>query len=175
MACFSVFAQKTDNMKATNVLVTYFSATGTTAKAAHRIAEASKGDIYEIVPEHLYTSADLDWNNQQSRSSLEMNDASSRPALKGQKENIQDYEVIFIGYPIWWNLAPRIINTFVESHNLKGKRLIPFATSGSSEIDNSVNTLKKTYPDLGWEEGRLLNNITPEALQSWVDGIVKNK
>lgn len=98
-----------------------------------------------------------------------MNDAKSRPALKGQKENMQDYDTVFIGYPIWWDQAPRIINTFIESHHLEGKKLIPFATSGSSEIGNSVNTLKKTYPDLEWESGRLMNNVSPKALQSWVD------
>ena len=170
MACFSVSAQqKNSNMEKTNILVAYFSATGTTAKVAHRIAEISKGDIYEITPEQSYTLADLDWHNQKSRSSLEMNDAKSRPALKGQKENMQDYDTVFIGYPIWWDQAPRIINTFIESHHLEGKKLIPFATSGSSEIGNSVNTLKKTYPDLEWESGRLMNNVSSKALQSWVD------
>lgn len=170
MACFSVSAQqKNSNMEKTNILVAYFSATGTTAKVAHRIEEISKGDIYEITPEQSYTKADLDWHNQKSRSSLEMNDAKSRPALKGQKENMQDYDTVFIGYPIWWDQAPRIINTFIESHHLEGKKLIPFATSGSSEIGNSVNTLKKTYPDLEWESGRLMNNVSPKALQSWVD------
>ena len=104
--------------------------------------------LYAITPAQSYTPADLDWNNSQSRSSVEMNDPKSRPALKGKKENIADYDVIFIGYPIWWNLAPRIINTFIESHDLKGKTVIPFATSGSSAITGSAAALKKSLVEL---------------------------
>ena len=95
-----------------------------------------------------------------------MNDPKARPALKDKKENIDDYDVIFIGYPIWWNLAPRIINTFIESHDLQGKTVIPFATSGSSSIANSAATLKRTYPALNWKEGRLLNRLDYDRV-SW--------
>ena len=116
-----------------------------------------------------YTSADLDWNDKRSRSSVEMNDPKSRPAIKGRKENIADYDVIFIGYPIWWDLAPRIINTFIESHDLKGKTVIPFATSGGSTLAGSAAALKKTYPALNWREGRLLNRADEKSIRNWVD------
>ncbi len=172
MACFSAYAQnKKDNMKTAKFLVAYFSATGTTAKVAHEIAEVSKGDIYEIVPEKPYTDADLNWNDKKSRSSVEMNDSKARPELKGQKKNMQDYDIVFIGYPVWWNLAPRIINTFIEKHDLKGKVVIPFATSGGSGISNSVNMLKRTYPGLKWMDGKLLNSVNRKMLQNWIDGL----
>ena len=150
-------------------LVAYFSATGTTARAAEKVAKITGGELYAITPAQSYTPADLDWNNSQSRSSVEMNDPKSRPALKGKKENIADYDVIFIGYPIWWNLAPRIINTFIESHDLKGKTVIPFATSGSSAITGSAAALKKSYPALNWKEGRLLNRADEKSIRTWID------
>ncbi len=150
------------------VLVTYFSATGITARAAERVAAATGGELYAITPAKPYTAADLDWHDKQSRSSVEMNNPKARPEIKGRKENIADYDVIFIGYPIWWNLAPRIINTFIESHDLKGKTVIPFATSGGSAISNSFATLKKTYPGLDWKEGKLLNRMNEGAICEWV-------
>ena len=115
-------------------LVVYFSATGTTARAARMIADVTGGTLCEIVPQQTYTSDDLDWNDKQSRSSVEMNNPDSRPAVKDTKIDFAAYDVIFIGYPIWWNQAPRIINTFIESHDLKSKTLVPFATSGGSGI-----------------------------------------
>ena len=151
------------------VLVAYFSATGTTARAAEKLANVTGGELYAIVPAQPYTSADLDWNDKRSRSSVEMNDPKSRPAIKGRKENIADYDVIFIGYPIWWDLAPRIINTFIESHDLKGKTVIPFATSGGSTLAGSAAALKKTYPALNWREGRLLNRADEKSIRNWVD------
>ena len=150
-------------------LVAYFSATGTTARAAEKLAKITGGELYAITPAQPYTPADLDWNDSQSRSSVEMNDLKSRPTIKSKKENIADYDVIFIGYPIWWNLAPRIINTFIESHDLKGKTVIPFATSGSSTITGSVEALKKTYPSLNWKEGRLLNRADEKSIRAWLD------
>ena len=105
-------------------LVVYFSATGTTAKVARTIAEVTSGNLYEIVPQQAYTSDDLDWNDRQSRSSVEMNNPQARPALKDTKLDAAAYNVIFIGYPIWWDQAPRIINTFIESHDLKGKPIL---------------------------------------------------
>ena len=122
-----------------------------------------------ITPAKSYTSADLDWNDKQSRSSVEMNDPKSRPAIKSKKENITDYDVVFIGYPIWWDLAPRIINTFIESHDLKGKTVIPFATSGGSSLTGSAAALKKTYPTLNWKEGRLLNRADERSIRAWLD------
>ena len=151
------------------ILVAYFSATGTTARAAEKLANDTGGKLYAIVPAQPYTSADLDWNDKQSRSSVEMNDPKSRPAIKSKKENITYYDVIFIGYPIWWDLAPRIINTFIESHDLKGKTVILFATSGGSSLAGSAAALKKTYPSLDWKEGRLLNRADEKSIRAWLD------
>lgn len=151
------------------ILIAYFSATGTTARAAEKLANATDGELYAIVPAQPYTSADLDWNDKQSRSSVEMNDPKLRPAIKSKKENITDYDVVFIGYPIWWNLAPRIINTFIESHDLKGKTVIPFATSGGSTLAGSAAALKKNYPTLNCREGRLLNRADEKSIRNWVD------
>ncbi len=151
------------------VLVAYFSATGTTARAAEKLADVTGGELYAIAPAQPYTGADLDWNDKRSRSSVEMNDPKSRPAIKSNKENIADYDVVFIGYPIWWNLAPRIINTFIESHDLKGKTVIPFATSGGSTLTGSTAALKKTYPALNWKEGRLLNRADEKSIRTWLD------
>ncbi len=150
------------------VLVAYFSATGTTARAAEKLADVTGGELYAIVPAQPYTSVDLDWNDKRSRSSVEMNDPKARPAMKGKKENIADYDVVFIGYPIWWNLAPRIINTFIESHDLKGKTVIPFATSGGSSLAGSAAALKKAYPALNWKEGRLLNRADEKSIRAWL-------
>lgn len=154
-------------------LVVYFSATGTTANAARMIADIAGGTLYEIVPQQAYTSDDLDWNDRQSRSSVEMNNPKARPALKDTQLDVSKYDVVFIGYPIWWDQAPRIINTFIESHSLKGKTLIPFATSGGSGINNSVKELRKTYPDLLWQNGKLLNGTSRNAMQSWIDSVMK--
>ena len=121
------------------VLIAYFSATGVTAQAAEKLSEITGGTLYAITPERPYTSADLDWRDKQSRSSVEMNDPKARPALAtGKALNIADYDVVFIGFPIWWDLAPRVINTFIESHDLKGKTVVPFATSGGSSLNNSA-------------------------------------
>lgn len=167
--CFTACAQKKTSMDASHTLVAYFSATGTTAKVARDIAVITGGTLFEIAPQTPYTAADLDWHNKQSRSSVEMGDDASRPALKNKKEDIADYDTVFIGYPIWWNLAPRIINTFIEQHNLSGKVIIPFATSGGSSITNSVSTLKKSYPSLNWQEGKLLNRASRNTIQQWID------
>ena len=153
----------------TRILVAYFSATGTTARAAEKLAEVVGGEIYAITPARSYTSADLDWHNKQSRSSVEMNDPEARPDLKEMKENIIGYDVVFIGYPIWWNLAPRIINTFIEKHDLQGKVVIPFATSGGNDIGNSVAALRKSYPDLNWKAGRLLNGTDEKTIREWMN------
>jgi len=150
------------------VLVAYFSATGTTARVAERLADVVEGELYAITPAKPYTSADLDWNDKKSRSSVEMNDAKSRPDISSKELKADDYDVIFLGYPIWWDLAPRIINTFIETHDLKGKTVIPFATSGGSGIANSVTALKKEYPELDWKQGRLLNRFNEKAVREWI-------
>ena len=151
------------------ILVAYFSATGVTARAAQKVAEATGGEVYAITPAKPYTDADLDWRDKQSRSSVEMNDPKARPALGGERFDVSEYDVVFIGYPIWWNQAPRLINTFIESHNLKGKTVIPFATSGGSTIAGSAATLRRTYPALEWKEGRLLNRADEKTVRTWIE------
>lgn len=136
-------------------IVAYFSATGTTESAAKKLAKANKAELYAIVPAKEYSSADLDWTNKKSRSTLEMNDTKARPALKDQKD-LSMYDVIYLGYPIWWGVAPRIINTFIEQANMKGKAVIPFATSGGSTIEKSVKELKAAYPEIQWQAGNLM-------------------
>lgn len=155
------------------IMIVYFSATGTTADAAYMIADITGGKLYEIVPQQAYTSEDLNWHSKKSRSSVEMNNPQSRLALQEDQEDIVSCKTIFIGYPIWWDLAPRVINSFIEKHNLAGKTLIPFATSGGSSINNSVVELRKAYYDLNWQDGRLLNGSSREAIQHWVEGILK--
>lgn len=147
--------QSNNNMKKT--LVAYFSATGTTKAAAQRLAKELGADLYEISPEVPYTSADLDWRDKGSRSTLEMKDKSSRPAIKGRCENIADYDTVWIGFPVWWYTAPTIVNTFIEAHDLGGKVLNVFATSGGSNVTGSASDLKKAYPQYTWGESRLMN------------------
>ena len=151
------------------ILVAYFSATGVTARAAQKVAEATGGEVYAITPAKPYTDADLDWRDKQSRSSVEMNDPKARPALGGKRLDVSEYDVVFIGYPIWWDQAPRIINTFIESHDLKGKTVIPFATSGGSTISGSAATLKRSYPALEWKEGCLLNRADEKTVRTWIE------
>ena len=153
------------------VLVVYYSASGNTKRVAEDIAEAADGDLFEITPAEPYTSDDLNWTNSDSRVSREHDDESLRdvPLTTTEVENWDDYDTVFIGYPIWWDLAPRIINTFIESHDLKGKTVIPFATSGGSTLAGSAAALKKTYPALNWREGRLLNRADEKSIRNWVD------
>ncbi|MBR5092601.1 MAG: NAD(P)H-dependent oxidoreductase [Bacteroidales bacterium] len=146
--------KQSSNMK---TLVVYFSATGTTKAAAQRLAKELNADLYEITPEQPYTAADLDWRDKTSRSTVEMKDKSSRPAIKGRCENIADYDTVWIGFPVWWYTAPTIVNTFIEAHDLSGKVLCVFATSGGSNVTGSANDLKKTYPQYTWGESRLMN------------------
>ena len=154
--------------KSTKTLVAYFSATGVTKGVAQQLAEVTSADLHEIKPAQPYTEADLNWKDDQSRSSVEMKDKSSRPEITDKLSNMADYEVIYVGFPIWWYTAPTIINTFLESYDFKGKTVIPFATSGGSSIDDACEDLKKAYPDINWKEGRLLNGATKEDLEEWV-------
>ena len=137
-------------------VVTYFSATGTTEAVAKQLAIDNKADLYAIEPAEKYTAADLDWHDKKSRSSVEMNDKNARPALKSKK-SLAQYDTIYIGYPIWWGVAPRIINTFIEQAELDGKTVIPFATSGGSGIEKSVSEFKTAYPNVKWQKGMLKN------------------
>ena len=121
------------------------------------------GKLYRITPAVAYTSADLNWNNKASRSSVEMADENSRPALGGETLNLKDYDVVFLGYPIWWDLCPRPVNAFFEKYDFSGKTVIPFATSGGSSITGSVKQLKALYPQIGWQAGRLCNGSAKQA------------
>ncbi len=137
-------------------LVAYFSATGTTEKLAERVASVLKADIFEIKPKEPYTREDLNWNNQNSRSSREMNNRSFRPEIKEKLANIEDYDTIYVGFPIWWYIAPTIINTFLESYDLTGKTIIPFATSGGSGMGNTNKELKDSCKGAILKEGKRL-------------------
>lgn len=160
---------KPETQKEMKTLVAYFSASGVTKGVAEKLAEVAGADLHEIKPEQPYTDADLDWHNKQSRSSVEMADKNSRPAITGKLENMADYDVIYVGFPIWWYTAPTIINTFMESYDFKGKTVIPFATSGGSTIEQACKDLKATYPDMNWKDGKLLNRATADDLRKWVD------
>ena len=154
------------------ILVAYFSATGTTARAAEKLADVTNGELYAIVPARSYTSADLDWNNKQSRSSVEMNDPKSRPAIKSKKENIADYDVIFIGYPIWWGIAAWPVDTFVKNSDFTSKTVIPFATSSSSGMGQSGSLLADMAGTGEWQEGqRFSSGVSGDDVQSWVNGL----
>ncbi len=139
------------------ILVAYFSASGVTERAAKEIASAVGADLLEIRPAEPYTAADLDWKDQKSRSTLEMKDPACRPAILASALDVSQYDVVFVGFPIWWYVEPRIIDTFLESHPFSGKTLIPFATSGGSGISGAQRSLKEHCPDAVWKEGALVN------------------
>ena len=171
MAC--AHAQKNDaNMnKETKTLVAYFSATGTTMEAATRLAQIAGADLHEIVPETRYTPADLNWHDKNSRSSVEMADKSSRPAVTGRVENMAQYDTVFVGFPIWWYIAPTIVNTFLEQYDLKGKTIVPFFTSGGSDAGETLNYLKPSAPNAVWVAPKNFNYLTDEDIKAWVDSL----
>ncbi len=153
-------------------LVAYFSASGVTAKLAKRLANAVDADIFEIKPEKPYTTADLDWTNKKSRSSVEMSDKSFRPAVAEKLDNIADYDTIYVGFPIWWYVAPTIINTFLEQYDLTGKTIIPFATSGSSLMGKTNSELAPSCKGAILKEGKRFEANADEAeLKNWADSI----
>jgi len=164
----NIQAQNNKTMKS---LVAYFSTTGTTETVAKDLAAVAKADLFEIEPAQKYTSADLDWNNENSRSSIEMKDKKSRPAIKNNVQNIAQYDIIYIGFPIWWYTAPTIINTFIESHDLKGKTVVFFATSGGSGIKKANTDFKVAYPEINWKEGKLLNRADKTTLEQFVENV----
>lgn len=150
-------------------LVAYFSASGVTARAAKSLAGAAGADLYEICPAAPYTQADLDWTNKKSRSSVEMNDLSFRPALADSDADIAGHDVILLGFPIWWYVAPTIINTFLERYDFSGKTIILFATSGGSGFGKAVSGLQGSAPGAVIKEGRILNGRQSEAeLKKWL-------
>ena len=153
-------------------LVAYFSASGTTAAVARTLAEAAEADLYEIKPQTPYTSADLDWMNKKSRSSLEMKDKSFRPPLADRNAHVEDYDVIFLGFPIWWYTAPTIVNTFLESCDFTGKTIVLFATSGGSGLGRTAADLKPSAPGAVIRDGKLLNGRqTKDSLAAWVNSL----
>ena len=155
-----------------NALVAYFSASGTTAKAAKVLAKAADADLYEIKPAIPYTRADLNWMDKGSRSSVEMSDKHSRPALTDTDAPIAGHDVIFLGFPIWWYVAPTIVNTFLESYDFTGKTIILFATSGGSGLGKSAVSLRASVPGARIVDGRLLNGrLNADELKTWVSGL----
>ena len=155
-----------------NALVAYFSASGTTAKAARALANAADADLYEIKPALPYTGADLNWMDKRSRSSVEMNDKNSRPALADTDAPVAEHDVIFLGFPIWWYTAPTIINTFLERYDFSGKTIVLFATSGGSSLGSTAAALQSSAPGARILDGRLLNGRLNEGdLKAWVSGL----
>ena len=151
-------------------LVAFFSAGGVTALAAKSLAYAADADLYEIKPAVPYTTADLDWQNKNSRTSIEMNDKTSRPAIADTSADIASYDVIFLGFPIWWYIAPTIINTFLESYDFTGKTIVLFATSGGSDLGKSAENLRSSAPGANIVDGRMMNGrSSAESLKKWVD------
>lgn len=155
-----------------SALVAYFSATGTTAKAAQALAEAAGADLYEIKPAVPYTSADLNWMDKRSRSSVEMNDKRFRPALADANAPVDGHNVVFLGFPIWWYTAPTIVNSFLEAYDFSGKTIVLFATSGGSGLGRAASDLQGSAPCTKIVDGRMLNGRPSEAeLKKWVEGL----
>ena len=156
------------------ILVAYFSASGVTAKAAWKLSEAAGADLYEIKPKVPYSSADLDWTNKKSRSSVEMNDPIFRPEIAGKLEGMDQYDLVFVGFPIWWYVAPTIINTFLESYDFSGKTIVPFATSGGSSMGNTNEKLAPSCPGAILMKGKMLSgSLSQEELKAWVTACEK--
>lgn len=155
------------------VLVAYFSCSGVTKKLAQTLAGVVKGDLYEITPAHPYTAADLNWQDKNSRSSVEMRDKSSRPAISGRVKDFAQYDTVFVGFPIWWYVAPTIINTFLESEDFSGKTVIPFATSGGSGVGDTDKFLHPSCSEqTAWRPAkRFAGSASPAELQKWVEGL----
>lgn len=166
---------ETSETQGSKVLVAYFSATNTTEGVAQHIAEGLGADIYEIVPEEPYTEADLNYNDDNSRSTVEMNDPSSRPAISGSVENMEQYDIVFIGYPIWWGEAPRILSTFVENYDFTGKTVVPFCTSGGSGVGASATNLAQLTSGARWLDGHRLNGgDSHDVVMEWVNSLGLN-
>lgn len=153
-------------------LVAFFSASGETKKLAQTLASVVNGTLYQILPETDYTPADLNWQDKHSRSTIEMQDPAYRPALAGAVEDIDQYDPIFIGFPIWWYEAPRVIQTFLESYDLTGKTVIPFATSSSSGMGNTDSILQRSAPKAGWKLGkRLKATASAQEITDWLESL----
>lgn len=173
MAEQSTDSQSGDTKAGTKILVAYFSATGNTKKLAEYAADVTGADLYEIVPQEPYSDADLDYGDKNSRSTREMDDPSCRPAISGSVSGMEDYDIIFIAYPIWWGQAPRIISTFMENYDFSGKTIVPFCTSGSSGIGSSAANLHSLTADSAvWLDGdRLSSSTSREDMAAWINGL----
>ena len=152
-------------------LVAYFSATGTTEQVAKELADVTGGTLYEIKPEVRYTDADLDWHDRNSRSSVEMMNKNSRPAIIKDLNDADGYDRIFIGFPVWWYTAPTIINTFIETYGFEGKTVILFATSGGSTVDKANKDFAASYPAINWKPGKTLNGTSKAVIKTWIEGL----
>ena len=152
-------------------LAAYFSASGTTRKVAKMIAEAGDCALYEITPKELYTNDDLNWMNKKSRSSMEMSDKKIRPQITDTDAHIKEYDTIILGFPIWWYVAPTIVNTFLEKYDFSGKKIVLFATSGGSGFGNTVKELKPSAPGAEIVEGKLLNRANKQEIEKWVKSL----
>ena len=152
-------------------LVAYFSASGTTKKTAEMVAEAAGADLYEITPAVAYTKTDLNWMDKKSRSSVEMNDKKFRPEIEDKDANIAEYDEIILGFPIWWYVAPTIVNTFLEKFDFSGKKVVLFATSGGSGFGNTISELQPSAPGAEFVEGRLLNRANKQEIEKWVKSL----
>ena len=168
---FGLTACGQNTQKEMNTLVAYFSATGTTAAVAKDLAEITGGTLYEIKPEVKYTDADLDWRDKNSRRSVEMQDKDSRPAFVKDLQDASSYDVIYLGFPVWWYTAPTIINTFIETYGFEGKTVIFFATSGGSSIDKANKDFAAAYPAIHWKPGKTLNGASKADIKAWVEGL----
>ena len=158
---------------ANKILVAVFSASGVTKRVGEEIAKIAGADFYEIVPKEIYTSADLDWMNKKSRSSVEMSDPSARPEISGAVADMASYDTVIVGFPIWWGVAPRIIDTFLESYDFSGKKIIPFCTSGGSGVGKSDIALHKDVSgDVRWAKGRQINRPNEAEIRRWLDEVL---
>ena len=154
-----------------NTLIAYFSASGVTKALAERLAAALGADLFEIRPETPYTKADLDWMDKNSRSTVEMRDKSSRPAIAGVCPDMEKYDTVFVGFPIWWYVAPTIVNTFLEAHDMAGKTVVPFATSGGSGMGRTNEFLAPSVPNSRLLEGRVLNRAKDADIEGFIRGL----
>lgn len=152
-------------------IVAYFSVSGVTKAAAERLAKAIGADLFEIKPKTPYTKADLDWTNKNSRSTVEANNPASCPEIAERLSDISGYDMVYIGFPIWWYVAPKIIDTFVESYDFSGKTLVPFATSGGSGMGRTAEVLKNLCPSANWKGGKVINGMSEKALADWANSL----
>ena len=173
LAMPAVNAQNNNNLMSNNskTLVAYFSATGNTMEAASKLARVANADLHEIVPEVPYTPADLNWRDKNSRSTIEMENKASRPAIANKVENMEQYDTVFVGYPIWWYIAPTIINTFLEQYDFTGKTVIPFFTSGGSGAGETMRYLTPSAPGANWVEPKNLNYMSEDEMKTWVESL----